>query len=282
MTTDWNWYFSAFAQCGAALIGIIAAFIISKLLGENEKSEKNANDLEELIIASNDLKKRLDSRHFAWYDRKNIEYSDDLEEAIKRGDFKDLTEQERLGKLFEIESTLYRTEACLGELDKRISEVLKSRSIYDIVSMTSIPPAGMWNRLEDERNLIKQLKIEAESLIEKFNLVRSNGDTSDVNVKPIRTVIYILAIGFLLTVIYPLHFLPLRGGEPPQVSFDLWVALENILSLRGILLLALTLVIEGILAYFLLLINRLQAKNKSVSSKITDEYTSIKNYHPLI
>ncbi|RWX47315.1 hypothetical protein H206_03730, partial [Candidatus Electrothrix aarhusensis] len=34
---DWNWFFAAFAQCGAALIGIIAAFIISKLLAEDNK-----------------------------------------------------------------------------------------------------------------------------------------------------------------------------------------------------------------------------------------------------
>ena len=36
---DWNWFFAAFAQCAAALIAIIGAFVISKLLGENEKEE---------------------------------------------------------------------------------------------------------------------------------------------------------------------------------------------------------------------------------------------------
>ena len=42
---DWNWFFAAFAQSGAALIGIIAAFIISKIIGELEKEEEFSRDL---------------------------------------------------------------------------------------------------------------------------------------------------------------------------------------------------------------------------------------------
>jgi len=49
MIVDWNWFFAAFAQSAAALIAIIGAFIISKLLGENEKEEKQSNEIDELI-----------------------------------------------------------------------------------------------------------------------------------------------------------------------------------------------------------------------------------------
>ncbi|WP_262887779.1 hypothetical protein [Flavobacterium bernardetii] len=37
MSIDWNWFFSSFCQSAAALIGIIGAFIISRLLGLGEK-----------------------------------------------------------------------------------------------------------------------------------------------------------------------------------------------------------------------------------------------------
>ena len=50
MIVDWNWFFAAFAQSAAALIAIIGAFIISKLLGENEKEEMQSNKIDELII----------------------------------------------------------------------------------------------------------------------------------------------------------------------------------------------------------------------------------------
>ena len=35
MIIDWNWFFSAFAQSGAAIIGIIGAFVISKIIDES-------------------------------------------------------------------------------------------------------------------------------------------------------------------------------------------------------------------------------------------------------
>ena len=63
-TTDWNWFFASFAQCAAALIAIIAAFIISKLLGEAEKGEIHNSKIDELIIRYNDLFKRISARYF--------------------------------------------------------------------------------------------------------------------------------------------------------------------------------------------------------------------------
>ncbi len=33
---DWNYFFSAFAQCGAAIIGIFGAFIVTKIVAEEK------------------------------------------------------------------------------------------------------------------------------------------------------------------------------------------------------------------------------------------------------
>ena len=63
---DWNWFFAAFAQCGAALIGIISAFIISKLLAEDNKYDSIKIKLENLKIA------RDSERYFK---NKNIRFS---------------------------------------------------------------------------------------------------------------------------------------------------------------------------------------------------------------
>jgi hypothetical protein len=90
MTIDWNWFFAAFAQCGAALIGIIAAFIISKLLGESDKYETIYRKLELLLLKKSDLINKLSHRHFDWYDKINIKYSYQIKEAIENGEFNDL------------------------------------------------------------------------------------------------------------------------------------------------------------------------------------------------
>ena len=37
MNYDWNWFFSSYYQCAATLIGIIEAFVMSKLLGLSVK-----------------------------------------------------------------------------------------------------------------------------------------------------------------------------------------------------------------------------------------------------
>ena len=48
---DWNWFFSSVAQSAAAIVGILAAFIITKIL--NSQTEYNHN-LNEIINIKNE------------------------------------------------------------------------------------------------------------------------------------------------------------------------------------------------------------------------------------
>jgi len=139
MTLDWNWFFSAFAQCGAALIGIIAAFIISKLLGENDKYETIVNNLESLKNKRSYLIDKISVCRFDWYDRLNIEYGYDIHKAIEKGEFDELTDNQKLEKLFQINHGLFPTDNCLKYLNKEIIELQpQSRNINDNLSV-SIP-----------------------------------------------------------------------------------------------------------------------------------------------
>ncbi|RWX50117.1 hypothetical protein VU01_13841 [Candidatus Electrothrix marina] len=122
MTLDWNWFFAAFAQCGAALIGIISAFIISKLLGENDKYEYIIKELEHSSIKKNELLKKISLRHFDWHDRLNIKYDSAIEDAIREDQFSDLTDEEKLKNIFSLIPELLRVENCISYLNSRINE----------------------------------------------------------------------------------------------------------------------------------------------------------------
>lgn len=285
MTIDWNWFFAAFAQSGAALIAIIGAFIISKLLGESEKEEETANKIDELIIHYNDLKKRISNRYFTWYDKKNIEYSSELSDAIKNKDFENLNNNEKLEKLFEILPNLFRTKVCLDVLNERIKKLApKTTEIGNGLSMVNqmldinIPPQNMWKNLDEEKEIITSLQIESETLIEQFIKIKRNLNAVSKNLIPIKTTINILIVGVILTVIYPLHFMPLKVNEIPNIEFSLSIFFQLLFSLKGLLLFFLTIVIEGIFGYFLILTIITEKKYNNLNIKLNDEYFEIKSY----
>ena len=275
MSIDWNWFFAAFAQSGAALIAIIGAFIISKLLGESEKEEQNANDLDELIIHFKDLKKRVSNRYFNWYDERYIEYSIDLEDAIKNDDFSGLNDEEKLLKLFEIHPNLFGTQNCLSALNERI-EKLKPSGFG--IGLSMVTPKGMWSSLTEEKEIINTLQIESETLIDQFNRLQNKINASSKNLDPIKVTIYILMVGIILTVIYPLHFMPLEVNQTPQLEISVSLFFELLFSIKGILLFVLTLVIEGIFGYFLGLTIRTEKRYDGLKGKILDDYLDIKSY----
>ena len=238
MTVDWNWFFAAFAQCAAGLIAIIGAFIISKLLGEIEKEEVHSSKIDQLVIQYNDLLKRISVRYFDWYDKRNIDYSSDLEEAIKKGDFQGLNDEIKLTKLFEIEPDLFGTPSCLEELNKKIAKLTpKTTQLGNGLSFVNnpislnIPPTGLWDKLSKEREAINQLKIESETLIERLDKSRNDISVTQNNLTPIKITIYILGIGLLLTVIYPLHFMPIGVNQNPTLGFSFDLVIDNIFSI---------------------------------------------------
>jgi len=279
MSLDWNWFFSAFAQCSAALIGIISAFIISKLLGENDKYEAIAGRLDSLVIKKNDLCKRVSNRNFDWYDRLNIEYESDLERAITQGAFANLTEEQKLERLFDLLPHLCRVEGCIDYLNAKIEELSgQSPRDLNLRALTHRPPDDIWDELSRERETIQNLQIECETLIDKLKSVLRDFETTRRNLKPIRNTIYILSAGLLFTVIYPLHFMPLPINESPFIDFSMKILLSNLLSMKGGLLVILTITIESILIYFLFITNSLKSKYSKSIESVDDSWLDIKHY----
>lgn len=278
---DWNWFFAAYAQCGAALIGIISAFIISKLLGENDKYETITEKLESSVIKKNDLLKRISNRYFDWHDRLSIKHEYDLGEAIENGEFSGLSNEKKLEKLYEIIPALYKVESCIDYLDSRINEASQKTSgsyLGSSLRSLDITPVGLWDKIIKEREVISQLKIESETLIEEFHSILHTLEATRNNLNPIKNTIYILSLGLLMTVIYPLHFMPLEVNQLPIIGFSLKIIKTNLYSIKGLLLVVLTVTIESIFVYFFLLLVSLNSKYKQSIESIDEQWLNLNYY----
>lgn len=274
---DWNSFFSTMSQSAAGLIAIITAFVISKLLGENEKQEKLEGEVDELIIEYNDAIQRISVRKFEWYDKINIEYSKDLEKAIERGEFENLSDEKKLERLFQIEPRLFRTENCIIELNNLIRQIFPNQGFGKNFRIV-IAPNGLWNNISNEREMINQVKIDSITLINKFKKVKSDIISAKKNLTPFRTTIYILCLGFFLTVIYPLHFMPMALNEVPKLGFSFNSIFELLFSLKGGFLLILSFVVIIIFGYFVLVLKRTYHRYKQLENNLQERYFNIGDY----
>lgn len=56
---DWNWFFSSFSQCGAAIIGIIGGFVIYKIIDSNNSFDRINTEFDILVNKYHNLCKRI-------------------------------------------------------------------------------------------------------------------------------------------------------------------------------------------------------------------------------
>jgi len=112
---DWNWFFSSFCQSAAALIGIIGAFVISRLLGINDRLNNMFSDFDNLTIEFNETILKINSRHFYWFTKSHVKYNTELKEMIANGEFENLEEKDILKKIYNLDNRLYRIDEAIME-----------------------------------------------------------------------------------------------------------------------------------------------------------------------
>ena len=65
--SDWNVFYSSLAQSTAAFVGLLGAFIITKIINNEQLFNENKILIEDCIVTANNLKMRLKDRYFNWY-----------------------------------------------------------------------------------------------------------------------------------------------------------------------------------------------------------------------
>jgi hypothetical protein len=280
MSIDWNWFFSSFCQSAAALIGIIGAFIISRLLGLGEKISGTILQFDKYVIESNKIISSISNRRFHWYTKTMVRYNDDIKEGIKNGDFENLTKEEIINKILKADKRLYKVDNAIIESFEELYKKHKPTPKGGFATFPQIDlyPEGIWARTNQEKDNINQLEVEANSLIEYFHQNLQELNSFENTIKPLKIIIKMLMIAFPLTVIYPLHFMPIATNQNPEITFKIITIIESFFTLKFFLLSVFFLTIEGIFYYFLTLTNELTKSLKDAKENNSDDLRDTKYY----
>lgn len=286
---DWNWFFSSFSQSAAALLGIIGAFIISRLIGIDEKRNVLTSEFDDLVISYNKIKELLSVRKYDWLNRIFIKYDDDLIKKIQNREFDNISDDEILGELYQQDNRLYKSDTQLLISFKELYEKYKPKEepirkpgevyiTHNPLPILNIPPDGMWDNVSRERELINDYLIEASELIRKFNKNHQSIGGFIKGLSIINKIVWTLIISFPILVVYPLHFLPIEIGQIPELTFDFCLIIKMLFTVKSFLLLIFIISIESIFIYFLVLIKQIREVLSNHQDNNIDEYTNIKSY----
>ncbi|TBW25546.1 hypothetical protein [Gramella sp. KN1008] len=291
MNIDWNWFFSSFSQSAAALLGIIGAFIISRLIGIDEKCKNLESEFDLLVLNYKRIKETLSVRRFKWINRILLKHDDDLIKQIKKREYENLTNDQILEKLYKQDHRLYKSDEVVLNTFQEIYNENKPEKEPDFqpgeirivrpeITLPKIAPKGTWDKVSAEKDLINKYIIDAAESIRKFELNLNNIGNFESSLKTIRLIVWTLILAFPILVIYPLHFLPLKIGNSPEITFNLFYIVENIATLENILLLIFMVTVSSIFTYFLFLIRHIKTTLKKIEESNLEEYRKIESYCP--
>ena len=289
MNNDWNWFFSSFCQSAAALIGIIGAFLISRLLGISEKINSTISEFDNLKIEHNKIILSIKNCHFNWFTKMHVKYNSDIQEQIKNGDFNNLNREEILNKIYSLDSRLFKIDNAVMESFEKIYEEYKTKytplgnglSVKNtsFAGLYDIAPKGLWDNLEEEENLINKLEIESKTLIQYFDRNLQSLQAFNDSIAPLKIIIILLLFAFPLTVIYPLHFMPMIANANPVLTYNLSDIFYLMFTFKFIMLFIFFVLMESIFGYFLYITNQLSSRlevaiqNNAVSLRNLENYS---------
>lgn len=288
---DYNWFFSSVAQSSAAIIGVFMAFVISKILSNQNRFSLKENKIRNLKNKIEFYKDSANDIYFAWYcerRRKNaIEKMVEEEGLLKtihpipshsnniEGDYwhdEEITEEILFKKYNEYQFSVYDNRS---DVYQEISDYLTGREEYKKVFLIDIHSKVNNKEIIEEEEKINKLKNEVNNLIREVNdfieINKSNPENSEL----IRLILLFIGLAFYIGVIYPLSFLPVQSGEI-LISLSLGNILESFLSFQGILLTIISVIFYSIMIVFYSSNEKLKFKEKDIT--YLSKYNKIENY----
>jgi len=246
---DWNWFFSSVAQSFAALVGIFAAFVITKVVSNQSDYTGKLARGRELAARSQELVERLKGRSFKWYSDRELESLLDTVESQARGGRDDgEASPSAIYRKYQFPMFVPRSKV-LSQIELRLAIAKEPERPGPYGIDRFMVKANLSRQLEAEGEKIDELVIEARhaSRVVAQWLADVEGDPEKSPL--IRFSIWAALLLFYGGVIYPLSFLPLKIGEIPEISLaGFWPTLP---SLRGGLLAFPAALFTGICAVFL-------------------------------
>lgn len=270
---DWNWFFSSLAQSSAAIVGILVAFLVSKILNNQAIFLQKKNKCQSIII---DCKKVVDSandRYFEWYNKYTNERAfEKLQDLLNSGEY--LSPQEYYEKLnfsifsphqeikLEISEKIEKhknlKEQERNELLERAKKFAKERPgfiyiepIHQKLDIPRLYPEQ--SKLNEEFDLISICLRDAKYQVRLVSNILMDIEKNPESSKLVNAILTFVCFLFFFGVIYPLGFLPVQTNNEINITVDLGVILSHITSIKGFFLFVLSLVFSVTLIFLFLL-----------------------------
>ena len=272
---DWNWFFSSLAQSAAAIVGIFGAFIITKILTNQAAYAEKKNRLAELMVFAKKITDDADDLAFDWYNRHIGQGElEDLDELLDKG-AEEIPDslydslhfsiyEDREVSLRRIEQhLLIRTERNQKEREARQDRLGFGAQLTPMTGSKMGVNLHLRASLEKEREAMDHVAREARHhtrLVSEFlDGIKDNPESSSVITVALMLVVTLFYVG----VIYPLSFMPTPLNWAPALSLDAFF--DVAFSLKGVLLIIVSLIFTGILAMFFFMNLRMKYDTKIVN-----------------
>lgn len=258
MKLDWNWFFSSVAQSAAAIIGIISAFIISKILNKQVDLNAARSELGRLLNSSRRLREKAGYCSFEVYNKE-----------VRERAFHALVRQlENEASVREPEAYVKRMN--LSEYDNRVEVIREIKNIVDNYKAGPRDVTGDDSDLDylgvellnREKDKIDSLLLESRHNIAQIDqFLERLSDNGRPSILVTFAMVMVLLL-FYTAVIYPLSFLPVPSDW--KLDSSLGYLFQVATTLKGFLLAAFSFVFTVMLAVFWVTDRRLTLDTKLV------------------
>jgi hypothetical protein len=261
---DWNSFFSTVSQASASMIGVLLAFLVSRIISESSDYDRLEYDGQALIDESADLKGRIQLMDFDWHDTRLYEEHDFDEVRADLISLDNTSDEVKIDFLKRELPRIYYPEKFVGCLNRKINAFINASQQSSRQSSTSIginayqisagnlpklPNPMLWQRLKEFEDGFEDITFRVQSIIRRHKSLRRALQANIVDMSGLSWSLIFLVPVVLLTVIYPLHFLPVPTGHAPSITAGYDVIRDLALSIKGFFLIVLSLLSVGLLVF---------------------------------
>lgn len=294
---DWNVFFSTISQTSGAIVGIFAAFLITKIISNQSEFSKLKNEAIHHLIDSESAAAETDIRYFKWYNERKREIAlrdmaDDFWKNEQLPPVSDCILKFTFSPFDDYEQVKHEVSDKITEL----SQQLEARKLADEarraghVSIGSALSQGLTRHLSEithpelqanlnkEREAIEHLTVKIERQAKRNSALCAELKCGADSVHLVTCSIAAVLILFFAGVIYPLSFLPWEEGKTISLSFSaFW---DIFFSLRGLMLTLISLIFSTLMITFLVINSKLR-HHSGIVERIT-YYSNVSNYSPYL
>lgn len=246
------------------MIGVLLAFLVSRIISESSDYDRLEYDGQALIDESADLKARIQSMNFDWHDSRIYEEHDFDEVRADLISLDNTSDEVKINFLKRELPRIYYPEKFVSHLNIKINAVIKAsqqsarqsstaigKNTFQIPARSLFKPTNpmLWQRLREFEDGFEDITFRVQSVIRRHKSLRRALQRNMVDMNGLSRSLLLLAPVVLLTVIYPLHFLPVPTGHAPSMTTDYAVIRDLVLSIKGFFLVILSFLSVGLLVF---------------------------------